>query len=534
MRLLVVFSALFLMAATPVFAATIDATGAAKLKGEVADALQFYIESGKTQQQGLRLSGDITVEPKKDFYEVKIPGVSVLSGMDRLDIGTIVVNATPGKDGEYLTAVAIPSPVVLKDAATGKGVSEFSFGTQKFAGAWYPALGTFTKVDAEYKNVVIKDVESKATIGTANVLKTILDLKKNADNTWSGVQKTTFKDIALTAPVKDIPNAQNKANVKKGTVDTIYDKIDLAQAKSLKDKMRAMYKNGAQPSSAEVKALLNEGSANGGMVDGMKNNIDISGITLTLPQRTVAGKTPEPVIVTLARLNAALDIAGVRQDTGNVTAKTNIDGFGVSGNSPEAQGLIPQTLTINAALTQLPIRDVSKIITNVIARSLDATPANATPEQRAAAQIKSDQEVEAATDEIMALLAKTGASLTISDTKLTARDANADLKGNVKAVPTASEAQTKAGFLGKMVLSLQGVDELLTKYQEKAKTGDKAAEKYVQFLSVLQMLGQQGTAGGKSARTFTFDLTPDGKLKMNGADISVLATMLQGMGGMKP
>jgi hypothetical protein len=85
---------------------------------------------------------------------------------------------------------------------------------------------------------------------------------------------------------------------------------------------------------------------------------------------------------------------------------------------------------------------------------------------------------------------------------------------------------------GSMTLAFAGLDELITKLQNQVSAENASPQlgQVIQGLTMLQMSGKNNPgADGKSIRTYTFDLTPDGKFLMNGADMSAMLGMM-GMG----
>lgn len=526
MRVAVSLLALFI-ALTPaaVHAANIDAAGAEKLKAAVDDALYFYLAAGKdSETQGLRLSGPITVTPKKDFYEVVLPGTVALSNQGRLSIGNIVINAVPGKDGEYLTSMALPSTLTTLDNKTGEKIAEIKLGTQKFAGAWHPALGTYTKLDAQYKDITLTGSEKQPMNGTLAAFSVTLDLKKDGAGFWSGEQRSIANDVSFATPAAPAAKINNKFSLSKGVLETQYDKVDLAQAQAAREKLKALYKDGRQPTREELKSLMAENSDKGTFFDGMTNKADISGIALEIQSKPHLPAPPAPLVLKADKITSQFNIKGARAEKGTISVNAALNGMTATGLSDEAAGLVPASGTFKADVVNLPVPALTAAITAFITQSMEGDPQK--PDETRAVIRAED-----ATENILKTLVTAGTTLTIKDSRLVARDLSANITGDAKAVAaTAPQAAAQSLVVGALVLALEGVDELRAAYEQKAKAGNKNAAAFGQVINVLQVMGQQGkTAAGKSQRSFKLELTPEGRLQMNGADISAMAALLQGM-----
>ena len=73
-----------------------------------------------------------------------------------------------------------------------------------------------------------------------------------------------------------------------------------------------------------------------------------------------------------------------------------------------------------------------------------------------------------------------------------------------------------------MTLTMTGMDELIAKLQQSSNSNPKAAG-YAQMLIIMQLSGQLSkTADGKSQRTYALELTQDGKVTLNGADMKAM------------
>ncbi len=156
-----------------------------------------------------------------------------------------------------------------------------------------------------------------------------------------------------------------------------------------------------------------------------------------------------------------------------------------------------------------------------IKSSLDAS-MNAGDAANAAAQQKSQQDMMMAVMSLPQILTDAGSSISVRNTKVTAPELVTTLDGSF----TMKQ--------GSMTLGFAGLDEMISKLQSQvsAENASPKLGQMIQSLTMLQMSGQNKPGpDGKSIRTYTFDLTPEGKFLMNGADMSAMLGVM-GMGGL--
>src|SRR5262245_42893570 len=128
----------FLAAFGTAHAATSDA-GAAEIKKMLDDALAFQLDMAKSTGEGLTMGGEIKVVPKDDFYEAALPDLTMVYPNGKLAIGTVIVNISEARNGEYSISTAIPSTMKFYDTQNAP-VSEISIGKQRLSLVWRPVI----------------------------------------------------------------------------------------------------------------------------------------------------------------------------------------------------------------------------------------------------------------------------------------------------------------------------------------------------------------------------------------------------------
>lgn len=512
------FALTSLLPVTPASAApAIDDAGAATLKAVVDEALGFYIELKQKTGEGLTLAGPVEVTPKGSYYEVKIPGAAIANETATMDLGTVMINATPEDDGDYRASIAVPNQMTMKDS-DGTTRMVIDLGSQKFSGVYNPALGAFTQADAAYDNVVANitpkaDANDKAkpdpvTITMGSVASQIA-MTKDGD-AWSGPQTTTMRNIMLEFG----DNKTSKLSIGEIIAAVSYNKTDLGAAKKLRDQLRQGLQSNGELPAKELQKLVE--STMGGMQaipESGTSNFTMTNLALDVP---AAKATPgaQPTSVRLARMGSSSTLDGMKTDAGTLTSKTTLTGLALTGHEGPLLGLIPSEAAFNITAAQVPFKSAMENFSTAINSAIEA---QSGPEgDSAPAQAQAKLHMEQAVASLPALLAKAGTTITINDTYTTASDLASTLDGALTAASGAPYI-----FAGKMTLKLKGIDELITKLQEMSRTSNNPrAAGYAQALIFMQLSGQLAKAAdGKSERTYAFELTQDGKVLLNGADM---------------
>ena len=132
----------------------------------------------------------------------------------------------------------------------------------------------------------------------------------------------------------------------------------------------------------------------------------------------------------------------------------------------------------------------------------------------------------------MTALTNAGSQLTIKALSLDTPAAAATLKGN-------ATFDGKAAFsvVASINTVLRGLDGLIKDMQPApGAKPDPEAQKTLATATLVQALGAPGTdESGRDTRTYKLELGPDGKITLNGADMSaVLQSVQGGRGGPAP
>jgi hypothetical protein len=518
MRHIVLFVFAFFLLTAPAYAApAINAEGAAKLKKEVEETLSFHKKMADTMKQGISLTGDVEVTPKGNAYEVKLPGLAVVSAEEKLDIGTLIINAVPGDKGEYVTTFALPSPMTVRD---DKGVAqvEATLGQQKISGTWWPALGTYTQMNTEFGNVAVKGLTSENNFNIAIAsLKSTIDLKQNPDNTWSGPQVAEATGITIDTPATAETGARKLSIANLGG-QAIYDKMDLAAANVLRQKFEAIFKDGKKPSQEDInKAVLDIYKNQKTLFDGVSSDFMLINLAYEAVPGPKDAPDTKPTLIKVEKFSSLAEARGMMQPKSRGGIKMSLKGLSVPNVPADVLAVIPTEFNLETNVAEIPALEISKIMAEMTV--LSSTP----PENNKAALLR-QQKMTELSNSMGKLLAAAGSYLTVNNTYFNAPELRMTLAGKI----TAKEGVPPKAFgsEGGLTLNVEGMDELILKKPTAVDPKDQSK----QFLSVFQMMGQPGkTADGKSLRTYKLETMPDGRILLNNADISMFSALLGGL-----
>ena len=486
----------------------ISAAGAAGLKKQVEDDLQWRVDMAKVLGQGISTDGKVEIIPKADFYEVKLPHISLLTGpKGKLDIGTIAFNATPGqKPGTWQIQATLPSAMTFYSAANDP-LADITLGNQRFSGTWYPDMAIYPKIDLLLQNIRIKSKDQSKTTVDITAIKALIDLKDNGDSSWNGSIDAEFSGINASIA------GAHPVTIGVGEVSshTIYDRLDMNQALKAKEEIQKYLKAGTEQADkskqAYVTKLLSQSSMPANGLDGkfQINKFHLHAIAPT--------EQEPPRDLNFDKLTISSTAADAQQEKGHVSLKTNLSGLHDSFVAPVLADLLPQTFNAEITIDNLPIKKMADLLFTTIQKSADK--AATLPAADGQNQTKAD--MSAMMDLLPKMFQEDGTSVSIQNTSIKSTALETTLSGKLDA-----NAASPLGAIGKMTLTIKGLDEFIKKLQGSALQpgADPHVLGYLGGLSFLQMRGHPDRAAdGTSLSNYIFELTQDGKTLLNGVDL---------------
>lgn len=484
----------------------INAAGADILKKQVQDTLQWRFDMEKMFGQGLAMDGDITVVPKGSFYEVTLPHLSVLTGpKNKLDIGTIILNARPGeKLNSWLIQGTLPSAMTYADAR-GVPQAQITIGGQHFLATWFPEGSALSKMDFLLEKIQIKGTAQNPITAEIGKVKSVIDLNDNGDGTWSGPGSFETSGLIINVP------GVNPASFSVGKMSSsfTYDHLDLRQAIQMREDIAKALKAGRPQTDQEKRDFITKYLLKSPVtMKGAEGTLKIEKILMRdtgAPQQPRHQFALEQLVLSGASSKDA-------QDKNRLTLKTSFDGLYMTPLPVALVELIPRSMNAEIAFDNLPVKQMTDLFSAALEKSVNA------PQSDPAAQKQAKAEAEAALAQAPKILEDAGATVTVQNTFVKSDAVDAQLDGRINA-----SATSPLGGIGKMTLSIKGLDEVVKTMQASAmKPGaDPNALGYLGALTIVEMRGQPDKAAdGKSLRNYVLELTPEGKTLLNGQDIS--------------
>jgi hypothetical protein len=493
--------------------AAIDDQGAAGLKKLVENELQGRLGMTKITGQGLVTEGAVAVTPKPAFYEVKIPGLSLSFGpQGKLDIGMVVINAVPGKAGEWMTSVALPATMTLYEKPD-IAVASISLGSQGCKGAWLPAQGIYPRFDCLYKDILIKGTgadDFKIALGS---LKMIANLKSNSDGTLSGQGGFEAGDVKIDADGKDAL----QLNVQKINVTSIYDRLDLSREMEIRKKILDAALTGAPPADEQSAALLGGlMSLTGAMPENLSNSVEAGGIVVRTKNLAQPNQPMEEFSLDKAAFQSTLK--NMRQTVSSAAVKGGFNGIKLSPANASLASLMPNALNIDMSMDNIPLKKISAMMYDTLQQMIWAL--KTTPKSPADAKNLTENQLNSLLASLPRILQNAGASLSIQNTFIKSNEMEAALTGRIQANTIAS-----SGITGKLTLSVNGLENVIQKLQAMAvkPLADGKINTYANGLTALSVMGEADkTADGKLIHNYVFEITDDNKILLNNMNLQPL------------
>lgn len=510
--------------------AAVSSEGAVDIKKQVEEAISFPLDMQKSTGMGLVLGGPIEVTPKDDYYEVKLPSVSyAVEGM-KADFGTLVMNVTPSGD-EYKTTMAMPESISVYDASKTP-LATIKIGSQQFNGIWLPKYRSFTKIDAEYKDLTILSPKAgeKVAINIGSI-KSTLELAPDGADIWSGPANFELTNLHMTGGDK----AEFDLVVDNMKGSATYSKLNMQTRKDVEDKTQQALsgiKKDQKPDPVQMQAMLGSiVSSLQNYLDGMGSSFKMTGIHMKINPGDIKGadgKTEKPIEANLTSVAWDFKMNGMQQEKGNLSFQFGMEGLSVSNMDAGTASIVPTASNVEVHLDNLPLQELSKGLSGLfttVVNSAVASQGVTDAAQKTALQGQIQAQVGMAMMSIPQQLATAGSKLSIVNTYAKAPDVGSTLDGSFTA-----NAASPVIAQGSITLLITGLDELILKLQGMGQGAnpDPKLLGWAQGLGMLQMMGQLGKApDGRTQRTYKLEVAADGKVMLNGADFS---NAMQGMG----
>lgn len=468
-----------------VMAAAINDDGAAQLKKMIESELGRYAEIKSMGGQGLIAEGAVDVVPHGTFYKATISEVSFFLSLDRrLNIGIIALNAVPGPQGTWEIKAAIPATMRLYDK-NNKSLADVMIGSQRIAATWIPSEGLYPRADSLFEKIKISalgDAPFRASLGKVHMTSSLRD---NGDGTWTGPGGFEATDIKMEASGKNAVVIE----IGKAVATSLYNRINLGKIMESRRKLMKIAESGKMPETQEDRQLLLDLHKS---VESMSSSFDISDVLI---HEKSATKSME---IKFDNLSFQGRLQGMQQEKSAVHLKSSFNGLKISSVPLEFTNLTPHTMNIEMDIKNLPIKKIIENISTIPRTGENNTPFINLPE----------------------ILQQSGTSLLIQNSFFRSQEMNIGFTGNLD-----SNAASVTGMSGKMTLSVKGLEPAISLLQTLAtKPGaDMKMVGYASGLTGVMLMGRSAkNAKGEKVNNYDLEMTPDGKLLINGLNIMTL------------
>lgn len=479
------------LAAAPAFA---DSAG---IKSQTEQVLSAWSKEG--DEPRLFVEGDVVVETRGDGHLVRLPKM-YLGDDDRepqIEIDGATVLLVPA--GTDLTEVTVTLPDRIPVLGKKQMVEAVvTIGSQSLKGVWSSQIETFVSTDGTVGDVVVAgpDGANRVTLASASMKGKMED---TGNDQWSGAYDIVATDITVTRP----GSFHGNLRIDEAKVTSMGEDLKLiAYAEDMRE-LGMTWRDG--PVSADDPRFKNNQQA---MVRALSDVFGVFGYTATLTgieATTVDGDMGVGEI----GFGATYEV----DDTGMASSSIQYGhgGLNISQAPPPIADFIPVDVALRLTGDRLP---AEQLLTTLMEMG--------TVEEAAGGDAKKE---DALADEIMGralgLLMKAQSRLTIDTLELTSAALGVEGTGEVTADPGAAMQAT-----GKAEVLVSGLDAALEKYSSLGKEDPEMA----QMLAVATMvrgLGKPEAQGGETVYRYTVDLPTDGKVTLNGLDLSALQGMMR-------
>jgi hypothetical protein len=526
----------------------VTAESAATLAGTLDAGLrQWFPPTGATT--GYQWDGRVQVTASGDHYDVDLPSLGVTNkDGSRLGVGVVRLALTPDADGSLGVGVTLPSRISLL-AADGSPDGDLTIGSQHFFGRWLPTLGTFVKVDGSYGDLLAASPKDSSRLAVGGVTVHV-DLSEAAAGRWTGpstlvvnkldmvdehgVQVAHLGSAAIEGTVSGLDLAHvilfgsqlaadgaasvagTEEDAKAGTEEDAKVGKD-EDAKAGKDeetkagpeeKTKAGKKEESKAGKdEETKAnwaeLHRQLVAFQGLFSGASGKLRVNDLVVT------GGADGSTVTVGQLAIHGSVD--GLDQEKSTITLGYDHDGVKVAPN-PTPQEFLPEKVELRLAAAELPLK-------LTIQRLIDATASY------------DEKVMEDVGQQLAHAFIEAGSRLRVEALRIDTPVAAATLEGEARLDHT-----TALGAVAAFNMAVRGLDVLAKQVQPVP--GAKPDEDTQNLLAGLTMVQAMGAPGkdqnGRDIRTYKLQLGADGKVMLNGTDLSAMFQLPQSQGGAAP
>ena len=506
----VTFISLSTHTTTQALAQELDANGQ-KLKSLFETLIDNQSRISEGSSISVNFEGDISVEQAGDYYAVTLPFLSLdYPDGSSMDIGLIGINAAQhDSPDKWKMTFALPAQMNYRDA-DAQTLFTVDIGAQRSSGVWSESLGYFSKLDANFENIVFENVRDGFTLNLP-AARAVYDLDEDENKKWSGPIYFNLNDITANAP-----EVEGNA-IEIGALDLNMElfKYDPAALQSYRTKLEEALLNqqsviegeqtvaNSQQASELFTALIDL------LGDGFTSEYQISNFK-------IKGSPSADDFNSMSFDNAhfGMDAIGFTRDNVDLNMRLGFDNFVISPELEAMAALAPSNVNLDLSLANIPFSDITELGMNTFESGA----------------INPGMAAMSLAFKLPAILSQAETTLLIEDNYYGNEMYHVDLDGAVKTDLTAAHSAT-----ADIKAQVRGMDAVIAYLSDQAGQADAPVQQLQQTIATLTMLKGLAAAGvndaGDPTHNFDVALNKEGKIFLNGQDMTMMMGLLGGMAG---
>ncbi|MEI6558134.1 MAG: hypothetical protein WCO00_06975 [Rhodospirillaceae bacterium] len=460
--------------------AAVSSEAASRLTDTLDIALRQHLPS-QGAKGGWHWSGRPLVVPAGDHFEVDLPALAL--GDDdgsAIQVGVIKLTLAPEPAGSWQVGLTLPGQILMM-AADGRPDGEITIASQRLTGRWLPALMTFITLDASLGGLRAASKKDKTRLEVATLaLRT--DLAELPPGRWSGPGSLAVSGLTMVDE-----HGVEVARVGSAGIDSAVTGLDLAR----------LVKIGGTDAVGHHPELWRS------LLSGVTARLTALDTTMT------AGNDGSSF--TVKEVSAHGGVEGLDGEHSSITLGYRHGGLSLTP-SPGPREFTPEKAELDLAVFSLPNTGLWSAVEAVL------KPAPGLTEDQIGTQFS---------QAVMTAFTQAGSRLVVKALSLDTPAAAARIKGDAT-----FDGKAAFGLVAGIDMVLRGLDTTVKEMQPApGAKPDEEAQKTLATLALVQAMGAAGKdEAGRDVRSYKFDLGPDGRILLNGADMSVLLQAVQGQG----
>lgn len=487
------------------FAQNITTEGAEAVKEKINTWLDTQIklmalsdEQSEDPIAPITLDGETTVTAEDGYYAAKLPFMVFSMDEDRrLEVGQIAMNIVPDVDTPEIWGMTMAMPKTMPVVnSVGDNVGQLEIGGQRFKGRLDTQRDIFLQYEMAYENIVGRekngDVTSLLKIGQMTAEQNLQPLPDNPD-LYSGPLNFSARNIEAG---QDGPNGMTfKAASMQGA--TVYAQIPLFDAKGFQEDMLKYTEDSAAPN-ADHDVLKTVFETFNYLPANVTSEFQIQDV------QVISDDEDGRSAVNAETIDFKSTGSDLKSDSARMNAGYIINGMSFEGMPENYTPYLPYLSQMNIEVSQFPVKSILELVSSGTTTALNQN-AEMSDEQRG-------QMLDATFKMIGPLLAKHGATLTISDTQTLAKDFGLVIGGNVIA-----SAASPRGYIGDILIEINGMDDAVNALRETMSKNEESRmflQQVILGLGMAQSVGQLDETGKN--RRYKFEFKENGDIFVNG------------------